>query len=108
MVRIFPERTPETRQTERRDAVFMLAFCVAVALMSAGLFALLSYLSPLEGSWLDIASTIAFLVGIIALYGVFQSLLELTIAVSIGIERAIAIVAVLVIAGGLLKYFDRG
>lgn len=103
---LFPKRTPQERRGERRDALQAAGLFGLIALAGLGLTVLVAVIQPERESWWVTIGFIGLATFLIGLYLALQSVFEFTIAATIGMERAIAIVMVMVIAGGLLTWWS--
>ena len=103
--RIFPNRTQEDKAFETRDAVATCLIFTVGALGGLGLFFFGGEMPPRGSSVWSSVRWIALVVGAISSYGVVMSFLEGVVAATVGTERAIAILAVVVVLGGFASWF---
>ena len=104
-MKLFPSRTVEERQSDRKDALSVFFVFVVLALAGLALFFLGGGLPPAGHSLWVTARWIALIVGFAAAWLAVQSLFELAIAWTIGPERAFALLAVVVLIGALFAWW---
>ena len=101
---IFPHRSAEERASETKSAIATCASRGAVALVGLGLFFLGGEVPPRGNSiWVTIR-WVGLVIGAFSAYLTVQSLFEAAIAATIGPERAIALMVVLVAIGALFGW----
>lgn len=101
---IFPRRSAEERASETRSAITTCASLGAMALAGLGIFFLGGDVPPQGNSvWVTIR-WFGLVIGAFSAYLTVQSLFEAAIAATIGPERAIAIMVVLLAIGALFGW----
>ena len=103
---IFPHRSVEERTSETRDAIATCAFFAALSLIGLVLFFYAGEVPPVGKSSWSIIRWVALLVGAISALLSIQSLFEAAIAATVGPERAIAIMIVLLLIGALFGWLS--
>ena len=101
---IVPRRSADDRRSEARFGIATTAFFAAVSLIGLGLFFYGGDVPPVRNSTWSTLRWIALLVGAVSVFLTIQSLFETAIAATIGPERAIAIMAVLLLIGAFLEW----
>ncbi len=101
---IFPRRSAEERASETRSAITTCSSLGAIALVGLGIFFLGGDVPPHGNSiWMTIR-WIGLVIGAFSAYLTVQSLFEAAIAATVGPERAIALMVVLLAIGALFGW----
>ena len=101
---IFPRRSVEDRKSETRHTLAITILFAAVSLIGLGLFFYGGDVPPVRNSMWSTFRWVALVVGAISVFLAIQSLFETAIAATIGPERAIAIMAVMLLIGALFGW----
>jgi hypothetical protein len=101
---IFPRRSAEERASETRSAITACASLGAIALAGLGLFFFGGDVPPHGNSiWVTIR-WVGLVIGAFSAYLTVQALFEAAIAATVGPERAIALMVVLLAIGALFGW----
>ncbi|MCK4207586.1 hypothetical protein J3U99_22825 [Brucella pituitosa] len=101
---IFPHRSAKERTSETKSAIATCASFGAVALVGLGLFFFGGNVPPHGNSIWGTIRWVGLVIGAFSAYLAVQSLFEAAIAATIGPERAIALMVVLLAIGALFGW----